>query len=221
MFRASSRPSSGPQHLPLVLQLERGGSSAVGRGPAGIIKLFLTSSRLPIRENSVSAGLNFVKFRLGIFSKICCYFPIMFETWQKYQALHMYTPLHLWLYFLPICLYVQHRLCSLRGAIWDRRKSWQSKYKCRAWMISLSFRCIIVCCKFVRNIQRKGVVLCKAWEGTFNILASSVCFLIITNWSPTRNDNKRRRQVCHVLRVLSNFLMLSSILPVFLFRFCC
>jgi hypothetical protein len=35
MFRASSRPSSGAQQLqeqPLVLPLERGGSSAVGRG---------------------------------------------------------------------------------------------------------------------------------------------------------------------------------------------
>jgi hypothetical protein len=39
MFRASSRPSSGAQQLqkqPLVLWLERGGSSAVGRGQAGI-----------------------------------------------------------------------------------------------------------------------------------------------------------------------------------------
>jgi len=38
MFRASSRPSSGVQQLrwqPLVLPLERGGSSAVGRGRAG------------------------------------------------------------------------------------------------------------------------------------------------------------------------------------------
>jgi len=38
MFRASSRPSSGAQQLqqqPLVLLLERGGSSAVGRGRAG------------------------------------------------------------------------------------------------------------------------------------------------------------------------------------------
>jgi len=38
MFRASSRPSSGAQQLqeqPLVLPLERGGSSAVGRGWAG------------------------------------------------------------------------------------------------------------------------------------------------------------------------------------------
>ena len=38
MFRASSRPSSGAQQLqqqPLVLPLERGGSSAVGRGQAG------------------------------------------------------------------------------------------------------------------------------------------------------------------------------------------
>jgi len=38
MFRASSRPSSGDQQLqyqPLVLPLERGGSSAVGRGRAG------------------------------------------------------------------------------------------------------------------------------------------------------------------------------------------
>jgi len=38
MFRASSRPSSGAQQLqyqPLVLPLERGGSSAVGRGRAG------------------------------------------------------------------------------------------------------------------------------------------------------------------------------------------
>ena len=37
MFRASSRPSSGAQQLqwqPLVLPLERGGSSAVGRGRA-------------------------------------------------------------------------------------------------------------------------------------------------------------------------------------------
>jgi hypothetical protein len=37
MFRASSRPSSGAQQLqlqPLVLSLERGGSSAVGRGRA-------------------------------------------------------------------------------------------------------------------------------------------------------------------------------------------
>ena len=35
MFRASSRPSSGAQQLqyqPLVLPLERGGSSDVGRG---------------------------------------------------------------------------------------------------------------------------------------------------------------------------------------------
>ena len=35
MFRASSRPSPGAQQLqyqPLVLPLERGGSSAVGRG---------------------------------------------------------------------------------------------------------------------------------------------------------------------------------------------
>ena len=35
MFRASPRPSSGAQQLqwqPLVLPLERGGSSAVGRG---------------------------------------------------------------------------------------------------------------------------------------------------------------------------------------------
>jgi hypothetical protein len=38
MFRAPSRPSSGAQQLqqqPLVLQLECGGSSAVGRGRAG------------------------------------------------------------------------------------------------------------------------------------------------------------------------------------------
>jgi hypothetical protein len=38
MFRASSRPSSEAQQLqqqPLVLQLERVGSSAVGRGRAG------------------------------------------------------------------------------------------------------------------------------------------------------------------------------------------
>jgi hypothetical protein len=38
MFRASSRPSSGAQQLqyqPLVLQFDRGGSSAVGRGRAG------------------------------------------------------------------------------------------------------------------------------------------------------------------------------------------
>jgi len=38
MLRASSRPSSGAQQLqqqPLVLPLERGGSSAVGRGWAG------------------------------------------------------------------------------------------------------------------------------------------------------------------------------------------
>src|SRR5215475_1534587 len=38
MFRASSRPSSGAQQLqqqPLVLPLERGGSSVVGRGRAG------------------------------------------------------------------------------------------------------------------------------------------------------------------------------------------
>jgi len=37
MFQASSRPSSGAQQLqeqPLVLPLERGGSSAVGRGRA-------------------------------------------------------------------------------------------------------------------------------------------------------------------------------------------
>jgi hypothetical protein len=37
MFRASSRPSSGAQQLqekPEVLPLERGGSSAVGRGRA-------------------------------------------------------------------------------------------------------------------------------------------------------------------------------------------
>jgi len=39
MFRASSRPSSGAQQLqyqPLVLPLERGGSSAVGRGWADL-----------------------------------------------------------------------------------------------------------------------------------------------------------------------------------------
>jgi hypothetical protein len=38
MFRASSHPSSGAQQLqyqPLVLPLERGGSSVVGRGRAG------------------------------------------------------------------------------------------------------------------------------------------------------------------------------------------
>jgi len=38
MFQASSRPSSGaqqPQYQPLVLPMERGGSSAVGRGRAG------------------------------------------------------------------------------------------------------------------------------------------------------------------------------------------
>jgi hypothetical protein len=38
MFQAFSRPSSGAQQLqyqPLVLPLERGGSSAVGRGRAG------------------------------------------------------------------------------------------------------------------------------------------------------------------------------------------
>jgi len=38
MFRASSRPSSGAQQLqqqPVVLPLERGDSSAVGRGRAG------------------------------------------------------------------------------------------------------------------------------------------------------------------------------------------
>jgi hypothetical protein len=38
MFRASSRPSSGAQQLqeqPLVLPLDRGDSSAVGRGWAG------------------------------------------------------------------------------------------------------------------------------------------------------------------------------------------
>jgi len=38
MFRASSRPSSGAQQLqkqPLVLPLERGGNSAVGRDRAG------------------------------------------------------------------------------------------------------------------------------------------------------------------------------------------
>jgi hypothetical protein len=38
MFRVSSRPSSGAQQLqwqPLVLPLERGDSSAIGRGRAG------------------------------------------------------------------------------------------------------------------------------------------------------------------------------------------
>jgi hypothetical protein len=38
MIRASSRPSSGAQQLqkqPLVLPLERGGSTVVGRGRAG------------------------------------------------------------------------------------------------------------------------------------------------------------------------------------------
>jgi hypothetical protein len=38
MFRASSRPSSGAQQLqqqPLVIPLQRGDSSAVGRGRAG------------------------------------------------------------------------------------------------------------------------------------------------------------------------------------------
>jgi len=38
IFRASSRPSSGVQQQqkqPLVLPLERGGNSAVGRGRAG------------------------------------------------------------------------------------------------------------------------------------------------------------------------------------------
>ena len=38
VFRASSRPSSGAQQLqyqPLILPLERGGSSAVGRSQAG------------------------------------------------------------------------------------------------------------------------------------------------------------------------------------------
>ena len=38
MFRASLHPSSGAQQLqsqPLVLPLERGGSSAVGRGRGG------------------------------------------------------------------------------------------------------------------------------------------------------------------------------------------
>ena len=39
MFQASSRPSSGAQqlqHQPLVLPSERGDSSAVGRGRAGL-----------------------------------------------------------------------------------------------------------------------------------------------------------------------------------------
>jgi hypothetical protein len=35
MFRAPPRPSSGAQQQPLVLPLERGGSSPVGRGRAG------------------------------------------------------------------------------------------------------------------------------------------------------------------------------------------
>jgi hypothetical protein len=40
MLRAASRPSSGAQQLqkqPLVLPLERGGSSAVGHGQAGCV----------------------------------------------------------------------------------------------------------------------------------------------------------------------------------------
>jgi len=47
MFRASSLPSSGAQQLqrqPLILPLERGDSSAVGRGRAGRLLLQLLSS---------------------------------------------------------------------------------------------------------------------------------------------------------------------------------
>jgi hypothetical protein len=48
MFRASSRPLSGAQQLqqqPLVLPLERGESSAVGRGRAG--RLLIMGVRTP------------------------------------------------------------------------------------------------------------------------------------------------------------------------------
>jgi len=57
MFWASSRPSSGAQQLqqqPLVLALERGGSSAVGRGRAGrpeaaaaVVELLMMGVRMP------------------------------------------------------------------------------------------------------------------------------------------------------------------------------
>jgi hypothetical protein len=43
MFQTSSRPSSGAQQLqqqPLVLTLEHGGSSVVGRGLAGYFHVF-------------------------------------------------------------------------------------------------------------------------------------------------------------------------------------
>jgi len=137
--------------------------------------------------NSVSAGLNFVKFQLGILvkffvtSRLC----LKFDNNIRY---FICTPFYIYgytRYFPAICLYIQNRLCSLRGASWDRRKSWRSKYKCRAWTISLPFRVyIIICCKFVRKIQRKGVVLCKTWKGSFKIIASSVFFnnyQLITN----------------------------------------
>jgi hypothetical protein len=57
MFRASSRPSSGTQQLqwqPLVLPLERGGSSAVGHAPkvkpeaaTAVVELLLMGVKTP------------------------------------------------------------------------------------------------------------------------------------------------------------------------------
>jgi len=54
MFRASSCPSSGAQQLqlqPLVLPLERGGSSAVVRGRAGRPTRPRPTALLPPRSN--------------------------------------------------------------------------------------------------------------------------------------------------------------------------
>jgi len=59
MFQESSRPSSGAQQLqyqPLVLPLERGGSSAVGRGRAGQPARPRPKALLPPRSNGKARG---------------------------------------------------------------------------------------------------------------------------------------------------------------------
>ena len=59
MFRASSRPSSGAQQLQqqsLVLPLERGGSSAVGRGRAGRPARPRPTALLPTRSEGKTRG---------------------------------------------------------------------------------------------------------------------------------------------------------------------
>ena len=82
MFRASSIPSSGAQQLqqqPLVLPLERGGSSAVGRGRAGC---------QPARPR-LTTDLGFESHRghgyLSVVSVVCCQVEVSATSWSLVQ----------------------------------------------------------------------------------------------------------------------------------------